>query len=350
MVSRRTYLKTGLAGVTLSATAGCIDPNNPTEGFGGNSEPTFDQTVEDVTLKKLPEQYSNLNRNIIITSSLANTLDVGEYEQIRVRTKSNPEIQWQQRASLVTTRFDSDFNTPDTEQSEIAWMTEQGLRRIGLGTKENSVNLTPFAPNPNIETRDRAESIKDIMEQSIQSDNTNEDLIVCSPHGGDILSNSERQALFFASQEEFNSWTAVSYGHTRKEAYNRFYVNPNELNPTSFYKLNQLTSDEYEYAVSFVLLDDPEKQSSIIIGGLAEIEIKRVYASALRDALPSSYSIRIDTNGEYDGSDTRNFVNRLTENGVNGIQIAQTRDITRNSWRTVAQACLDAHKSYLENQ
>ena len=348
MTTRRDYLKKTIAGATVIPLAGCVDPNNPTSVFEDNSTPSFDSTLTDVKLRETPSGFSGLDsdRTIILSDSLASSLGVGSYEQVRVRTKSNPEIKWQQRATIYTTRFDADFNTETDEN--VAWMTQGGLKRQGLGEKENLVDITPFATNPNIENRSKADSLKDIMEQNIRQRNQTE-LIACAPHGGDILANSERQALFFSSQEEYNSWLTAGYEYTNEQAYKRFYVNPDLLNPASFYELNRLTSRSYDYAISFVLLDDFNTESTLIIGGLAEIELKRVYASKLNSALPSSYSVRIDTNGRYDGSDTRNFINQISSNGVNGIQIAQTRDITRNSWRTVASACLDAHKTYLED-
>lgn len=349
MTTRREYLKKAIAGSTLISLSGCLDPNNPENIFeGGSNKPSFNETVKDVKLRETPSKFVGIDadRTIILSDTLANNLSVGSYEQVRVRTKSNPEIQWQQRSSIYTTRFDADFNTDSNEN--IAWMTQEALQRQGLGTKENLVDIAPFATNPNIENRSNADSLKDIMEQKIKGDNYQSKLIACAPHGGDILKNSERQALLFSSENEFNSWLAAGYEYTNEQAYKRFYVNPDLLNPTSFYELDSLTGENYEYAISFVLLDDFDTESTIIIGGLAELEIKRVYAAELNDALPSSYNIKIDVNGRYDGTDTRNFVNQISENGVNGIQIAQTRDITRTSWRTVAKACLEAHKSYTD--
>jgi len=350
MTTRRDYLKKTIAGSALLSLSGCLDPNNPQDILnGGSSKHSFEETVKDVKLRQTPNSFTGTDsdRTIILSDTLAESLDVEAYEQVRVRTKSNPEIKWQQRSSLYTTRFDADFNTESEEN--VAWMTQEGLKRQGLGTKENLVDISPFATNPNIETRENAEGLKDIMEQKIAGDNYNSKLIVCAPHGGDILKNSELQALFFSSQEEYNSWLAAGYEYTNNQAYKRFYINPDLINVESFYELNSLSDQEYNYALSFVLLDDFDRDPTVIIGGLAEIELKRVYASKLNDALPSSYKIKIDTNGRYDGTDTRNFVNQISKNGVNGIQIAQTRSVTRTSWRTVANACLEAHKAYTED-
>jgi hypothetical protein len=344
--SRRRFIQSGVLGgaVVLS---GCSEADTP---FRDNEEtiskPSFDDTIGNITVKKTPEGYGNgRKRFIILSDALVEDFGFGDYEQVRVRNQADPEVQWQRRPILYSTRTDPSFNSSNSEEnSYTAWMSEDAMKRIGLGS-QGEIKIDPFAPNPNIDSREEAKGLNEFVEQSINGKYEEEELIALAPHGGDIAKNTERQALLVASETTYSAWITAGYDD-EDSAFERWFVSPNLINPDSFYQLEILLSNnEYEYAVSFVQIDETEH---IVIGGLGDRELKQKYKEQIKKEVPDRFTVEVELSGEYDGTDTRNIVNSVTESGTNGVQVAQSSEALEDYWDSISEACLKAHTEYLD--
>ncbi len=339
--NRRRFLQLSAIGVATSL-AGCsASPFVDDE----NSRPSFEATIGDVTVKEAPGQYgSGRGQFIIISDGLRSDFEVGNYEQVRVENEADPEARWQQRPIIYTTRTDPDF-VADEDEERVAWMSRAGMRRLGLGDS-GSVKISPFASHPEITSRNEAEELNEFIEQSVSADR---DILACAPHGGQIAKNTERQSLFFSSESDYSSWLAAGYDN-ENAAVDRWFVPPELINTKSFYELGELDdNNRFNFAVSFIKIrDEDAADADVIIGGLANRQLRGLYAEYITEALPEGREAIVQSEGVYDGSDTGNIVNKITDSGTRGVQVAQSQTVLASHWEKVAEACLEAHEAYFD--
>lgn len=331
-ISRRRFIAAG-ATVGVSSLAGCA-----TDTFNISDDNTENE-YEEITGVKVKETPDGYNQDedyfAVISDNLQQEYDIGRHQQMRLRIQADSQEQWRLRPAIFTSKVEPDFTS---EEENTIWLSPGGLERI-FAEPEMIVAAQPFATSPLIDTKQQARDTDDFIEQSITKD---DDLLACASSGGDIYSNTGLQALHISSETDASSWACFGYDD-RDRAEERFYVRPDLINPDSYNDVRFLIEDEdFDYAVNFIGLTR-NRSETIIIGGLAKQSLQneiRENIQAAFESTPINPRVYIEETGENAGTDTNNIVNRFSEDGSNGIQIAQSDDIIADYWQEVANAVI----------
>jgi phage replication-related protein YjqB (UPF0714/DUF867 family) len=170
-------------------------------------------------------------------------------------------------------------------------------------------------------------------------------LLVCAPHGGDIESNTVRVTRRI--QQELGSarataWFVHAFGN--ESAFERWHITTTEMSPVSYPGLAQVANRSFQYAVSI----HTWRGDDILIGGLAEKELRERLADSIRSAIDGVRDIVTDHDeGKYMATTEQNVVNRLTDDNASGIQIELPELIALQYRGRVAQAVADCFDSVL---
>lgn len=335
-ISRRKYLGvTAALGVT--GLSGCL-----TEQLNINNDDnqnTEYSEINGIRVKQTPDGYNqNADYFAVISENLQSEYNIVKHQQLRLRIQADSKEQWRLRPSLFTAKVEPDFVS---EEDDTVWLSQKGLDRISA-QPEMIIAAMPFAPSPNIDTQETARENNEFIEQSVTKE---DDLLSCASSGGQIYTNTDLQALHVSSESNASSWACFGYDD-KDRAYERWHVRPELLYPDSYNDVRFLLEDEeHTNAVNFIGLDG-EGDGKIIIGGLASESIQEDLKANLEKKFKNvnqTVNISVSYGGEWSGTDTKNIVNRFTETGDNGLQIAQSEDIRRNHWKKVADAVLETY-------
>lgn len=333
-ISRRKYLSV-TAALGITGLSGCVSDALPSF----NEEDTKNEHTEitGVRVRETPDGYNQEADNFVVVSdNLQSEYNIGRHEQIRLRIQADDMEQWRLRPAVFTTKVEPDFTS---DEEDTIWLSSNGMERI-FAEPEMIISVLPYATSPLIDTKNEAQSNNDFIEQSITKQ---EELLACASSGGDIYENTHLQALHISSESKASSWVSLGYDD-RDRAFERWEVDPTLLNPKSYNDVRFLIEDEnFNNAVNFIGIPN-DHTGRIVIGGLAPSSLQERIKSNIESAfegVPKQVSVEISESGEYAGTDARNIVNRFSDDGSNGIQIAQSVDIHTDYWKPVAEAVLE---------
>ena len=229
---------------------------------------------------------------------------------------------------------------PDT----IVRMGETARKRLN-NTNEFNATLDSQVPHPSFSDAE-AESNSEFVER-LQDDGAHTGLIVIAPHGGDIERHTDEQAERVASRlaaRAVSSWRCKGWKRGGG-AFDRWHITSTDIHEASFPRLNAVIFRGFTHAVAFHGADAPE----ILIGGAAPGALKEEIRTAINASIAGSgIPVRIASPDEGFGGDSpRNVVNRLTANGVNGIQIEQSLAARSNHGQDIADAVASVYESKL---
>jgi phage replication-related protein YjqB (UPF0714/DUF867 family) len=209
------------------------------------------------------------------------------------------------------------------------WLTDAGRARLGT---QSAFEATIESPVPDqTHARTAAERLGEYVEEVRDG---GRDLVVGAPHGGKIEPYTDDQALRVGVRTADSTvWIGRGW-RPGGGAYDRWHVTSTDIHPASFPGLGRIADRSFEYAVSF----HGYGGDGIRIGGGAPKRVKREVRAALGDAVGDVLDVHLATDGPYAGSDPDNFVNWLTENGRNGIQLEQSFAARRTHWQQIADA------------
>ena len=221
--------------------------------------------------------------------------------------------------------------SPDT----VVRMGEAGRQRLNI-TGDFNATLDSQVPHPSFSDAE-AEVNSEFVER-LEDDGAHTGLIVIAPHGGDIERHTDEQAERVASRlraKAVSSWRCKGWKRGGG-AFDRWHITSTDIHEASFPSLNLVMFRGFTHAVAFHGADAPE----ILIGGAAPGALKEEIRTAINAAIAGSgIPVRIASPDEGFGGDSpRNIVNRLTANGVNGIQIEQSLAARSNHWQEIADA------------
>lgn len=332
--SRRTFLGAAAA-LGMTGLSGCM--GEQFEQFQNGGDETEWSEITGITVRETPDDYNNEQDYFaVVSDDLQKEYEIGTHRQIRLRLQASGMEQWRLRPAIFTTKVEPDFTS---ERENTIWLSSAGMDRISAEPKM-VINALPFATSPNYDTIEAAKENNELIEQSITKDET---LLACASNGGQIFKNTELQALHVSSESNASSWLTAGFDD-RNNAKERWHVRPELINPKSYNDVRFLVEDqEYEYAVNFLGHRDSGPSELIIIGGLVENEVKNKIKTELEnqfDDTDVSLTVRLENTGQYAGTDTQNIVNRFSDDGDNGLQIVQSRDIHTEYWERVANAVL----------
>lgn len=377
-ISRRSLLATTGA-VGLTSLTGCLSPSSDSFifGDGGSVRPDTSGEMRDVKVKQAPTDRKN-PYFLAVSDDIIESSDITVFNGQQIRMKVQNDIEGEYTAPCIYTVNTNPEYT--SEEEKTVWMSKEGMDRLGI-VDGTLLILQPYAASPRFETRDSGQENNELIEQYIDKSN---DVLFLAPHGGDLYSKTELQALRGSSIQDYSSWALMGYEQSREEALKRWY------NPPELYKINSflglLELDyPFEYAVAFTGLSkqDNSEKEKIVIGGLAEDEIK----SAIKKELEKEFTPSDQTNsnedtsdeessagdstedsegtqeeqepkadptidistayeGELSGTEPRHIANNLSYDNSDGIIIQQSPSVRDKHWKEVADAIMRAIEEY----
>lgn len=332
-ISRRAFLASGAA-IGMSSLAGCAADQF---SLVDDDEENEYEEITDIKVKRTPDGYNQDEAYFaVVSDNLQSEYEINQHEQLRLRIQADSKEQWRLRPAIFTTKVEPDFTS---EEDNTIWLSDDGLARI-FAEPEMIIAAQPFATSPLIDTQEQARENNEFIEQSITKD---DELIACASSGGGIYGNTGLQALHVSSETESSSWACFGYDD-RDRAKERFHVRPELINPDSYNDVRFLIEDEeFTNAVNFIGLEGGQSET-IIIGGLAEQSLQEQIRENIEQVFQEETDINprviVSESGRWSGTDTENIVNRFTDEGDDGIQLAQSQDIIENHWQVVANAII----------
>jgi len=333
-LSRRKFVSLSAA-VGMTSLSGCISDELGLTNDDSNENEYSE--ITDIRVKQTPDGYNqDTDYFAVVSDNLQNEYDISKHKQIRIRIQADGKEQWRLRPSIFTAKVEPDFTA---EEDNTIWLSESGLERISAQT-DMIVAAMPFATSPNINTQETARENNEFIEQSVTKDDS---LLSCASSGGEIYTNTDLQALHVSSESNASSWACFGFDD-KDRAYERWHIRPELIDPSSYNDVRFLIEDEeHENAVNFIGLEN-EQEGEVIIGGLASEELQnevKENIEAKLETVSDDISVSISFGGKWSGTDTKNIVNRFTDSGDNGLQIAQSEDVRENHWKKVADAVLE---------
>jgi len=154
-------------------------------------------------------------------------------------------------------------------------------------------------------------------------------LLSCSPHGGMIEKKTAEQTILLEDLvRNCSAWFCRGF-KDGSGADKEFHVTSTKLHEESLRFLPELCERQFEYAVSF----HGCKEDGIKIGGGASRQLKYGMKEYIDEFVECSVEVVFE--GKYAGIDEMNFINRVSDNG---IQLEQSKEVREDSWRTVVRA------------
>ena len=225
---------------------------------------------------------------------------------------------------------------------------DPGVVRLGLGGRRRLGTDDPFdgagvlpAAHPTM-SDDDAEASGELVER-LDDDGSQRELIVIAPHGGDIERHTDEQAERAASRLrrcKISSWRCKGWKQRREDgsggAFDCWHITSADIDAASFPGLGAVIDRGFVHAVAFHGFDQPE----ILIGGTAPAALKEEVRAAIEAATrDSGIPVRVATpEDHFGGDDPDNIVNRLTVDGVGGLQIEQNLPARRDHGTAIADA------------
>ena len=119
-------------------------------------------------------------------------------------------------------------------------------------------------------------------------------------------------------------------------AFECWHITSSDIAPSSFPGLGSVIDRGFAHAVAFHGFDEQE----VLIGGTAPPELKEEVRSEIEAAtIGSGIGVRVATpKDRFGGDDPRNIVNRLTVDGLGGLQIEQSLTARRDHGTAIADA------------
>lgn len=363
-ISRRSMLAaTGTLGIT--SLSGCLDPTSDSwilsENSGVRPDPTA--SLSDVQVKEAPTSRSN-PYFIALSNDIVEGEDISVFNGQQVRMEVQDDVNDEYLSPCIYTVNSNPEYTSEDEKT--VWMSEAGMERLGV-VDGTLLTLRPYSASARFETRDAGQENNELIEQYI--DNSDENILFMAPHGGEMYSKTELQAIRGSSVQNYSSWALMGYGQSEDQAMTKWYNPPELYSPNSFLGLLELEYP-FRYAVSFsgINKSDDSSTEKVVIGGLAEDGIKEAIQDRLEYAFtPESErqssedsteteSTEIETNptieitiayeGDVSGSEPNHIANDLSGENSNGIMIQQTKSVRDDHWKKVADAVIEGIETY----
>ena len=203
---------------------------------------------------------------------------------------------------------------------------------------------------------DRAKAYSEFVEHLVDDD-SNRELVVIAPHGGDIEAHTDEQAQQLAQHlpsDCVSVWTCKGY---KKDggALDRWHITSTDISEESFPKLKTIYRRQFKYAIAF----HGWTGDSICIGGSEsdprppnclkeDMSLKEEIKCAIEKVVPISIPVVLggtadeDSNENcpknFNGNNSENIVNRL---GMTGVQIEQCETARKEHGEAIAIAVAD---------
>lgn len=277
----------------------------------------------DVDVLKAKSEMSEIIADdtlIRIDPQLRGDLGLSLGDQVRIKRSST-------EYALYTLSADYEDGTDNDDVR----MGLSGRRRLGTDDSMTDVEVNTEIPHP---TYTDAEALSNSEFVERLDDGSNDDLVICAPHGGMIENWTDEMAERMASQLSAKSptcWRCKGW-KSGGGAYERWHITSTDISKHSFPLLDSISGRDFGHAVSF----HGWSEDDVVIGGTETGQVMCDVRNAIATALSGS-GIDVVINRSV-GDHQDNFVNWLTQNGGGGLQIELPSEARTNHWQAIADA------------
>lgn len=259
-----------------------------------------------------------------VDPQLASAIGVGVGYQVRVTRDATGDL-----ALYTISGFYEDG--PDDNDGRMALAARQ---RVGTNDTFDGT-IDSQVPHPTY-TEAEAEQNSEFIER-LMDDGSNTFLAVLAPHGGHIEPGTDEQSEYVGSAMGVTAtvWRCKGFKQGGG-AHDQWHITSTDIHPASFPLLNTIDERGFTYAVSFHGMTGNKE---VLIGGAGPDLVKLALKDAIKNVLPSSYTVHLASPGDSNsGFSSENIVNWITTGGAGGIQLEQTLDVRSNYGDEVAGA------------
>ncbi|WP_323172767.1 poly-gamma-glutamate hydrolase family protein [Natrialba sp. PRR66] len=303
-----------------------------------------DGEITQTTLGKIDDEFGGDGDEftyLSATSDLLNNLGRTVGEQVRV-TRGDDEVAVYTIASELSgedtdiagnarSRARLDLNNSNWEDiGDCRQVCPRPETSVPLNDNDEvAVTVDPMVVNPDMNVQEAQES-GDYVEVSEQ---TGSDIIVLSPHGGDIQPHTGEQAETVVDELNGNidHWGTRGY-RNGSGAFVSWYVPSYSMSTASYPELEAVSENEYEYAIAFHGTCDP----TIQIGGQAPQSFRKEVRDAINEVLKGTDLNAVLGTDEYRVDGDKTLANRLTTSC--GIWIGQDEESREQYGTEIANA------------
>lgn len=229
----------------------------------------------------------------------------------------------------------------DGSSTNHLWMDDSGWARLNQSEPFNGcVNPKAFTYDLSLA---QLQSNNEFSCFLSETSTTHTGVVVGSPHGGGIELNTDDQARWFydriadVKQKEVSAWYCAGY-QAVIGSFDAWHITSTDISRTSFKQLDKIADRGFTYAVSFHGFSRDE----FLIGGGASDTVRLQIKTAIEGVVGNAYTVRLASSTEpYAGVSSKNFVNWLTANGANGVQIEQPKSARVTYGKAIAEAVAD---------
>jgi len=166
---------------------------------------------------------------------------------------------------------------------------------------------------PTITTRPWGTTETGHVTELLYDDGSNDEVIVCAVHGGDVEPGTAEGALELATRlPEATCWARLGYDDGG--AFEAWHPPSKEVGPAEHPLLAEVAERRFDTVLSLHGRADEE----VVVGGAADTATKRTVRDRLDDSLP--VPVRAASDGPYGGVHPENPVNWLAA-GEGGVQL-----------------------------
>lgn len=317
-----------IAGAALFLFTACADNQKQDAGvdaYCSGSTSSFRAQV-----KQYPSSISD--ERIYMNETLGQALGAVVGQQVRIFPENEVN-----RYGLYTIAdwYDGSSN------GNVLWMDDSGWQRLNQDKPFNAcVREQAFQYELSLDQLQAHDEFSCFLSET---NTTHTGIVVGAPHGGYIEINTDDQAIWFFDQiainhnKDVSAWYCAGY-QSVVGSFDAWHITSTDISPKSFLLLDQIADRGFTYAVSF----HGFSKDYYLIGGSAPESLKSDIKTAIESAVSGAYTVILAKPGDqYAGVSSKNFVNWLTANGANGIQIEQPRSSRLTYGKAVAQAVAD---------
>lgn len=200
---------------------------------------------------------------------------------------------------------------------------------------ETTFELSADVVHPEIASETEARERDEFFER-LSEPTDGKPIAVTAPHGGHIEYNTAKQAQYAASELNAPEWSCLGF-NKGGGAFDRWHITSTELSRESFPKLNELSKQDFAYAISF----HGFLGTGIAVGGGASRQLKEEVCEAIDEATQGEYEVYVPRrDSTVAGTSPRNYVNWLADDNA-GVQLEQSPAARRDDWKVIARAVSD---------
>ncbi|WP_306056619.1 poly-gamma-glutamate hydrolase family protein [Natronococcus wangiae] len=150
----------------------------------------------------------------------------------------------------------------------------------------------------------------------LYDDGSNDEVLLCAVHGGEVEPGTAEQALELATRLPAAScWACLGYDD-ETDAFDEWHPPSSAVDTEDYPLLAEIADRDFETVISFHGLGDDR----VLVGGGTDAEVKRTVAARLEAAV--TLPVETVSDGPYAGASPNNFVNWLAADG-GGLQLEQ---------------------------